>query len=197
MSRLELINYIQQNLKGGFKKTEIRSALRGAGWADTDVKLAFQAVGAKRRRIMTVIFILVITPLIGFGSAWIYSRSGGLKSTTNGPLPESGQVAGTTTESVAEQSSRDEQRISDIAALQTALEQYFTAHQLYPKNLTELQRQGLIRTLPVDPETQEPYLYTPLGEPALYYSLSFILETSTDNLKAGFQSVSSEQRVEN
>lgn len=144
-----------------------------------------------------MIFLLVLTPLIGFGSAWIYSRSGGLKSARPEPLADSGQVAGALTESQAEKSSRDEQRLSDIAALQTALEQYFTIHQLYPKNLAELENQSLVQALPVDPKTQEPYLYTPLGEPALYYSLSFLLELGRDNLKAGFHSVSSEIRVQN
>ena len=48
---------------------------------------------------------------------------------------------------------------------------------------------------PSDPQTKEPYLYKALGEPAIHYSLSFVLEGRMGTLKPGLQVVSSEQRL--
>ncbi|MDP3741530.1 MAG: hypothetical protein Q8R08_04395 [bacterium] len=190
MSRLELINYIRQNSKDGFSKKEIRNALFAAGWKQKEVDMAFSSMGARRRTLARIIAVIVLTPLVGFGSAWLYSISQNDIPEAQAPAP--GQVAGISTETLEERQARDSQRIADVALLQTALATYFGTHQLYPKNLITLVTDSLMSELPKDPESQEPYLYNPLGEPPLYYSLSFILETGAGSLTKGFHSVSSE-----
>lgn len=195
MSRLKLVSYIKQNLKDGFRRREIRNALFNAGWNKNDVEMAFQSVNGPRRRLFGLLAVLIITPLVGFGSAWLYS-----KYETGAPLPErpsaeTETVAGLTQESQKERQDRDQKRISDIVLLQTALDQYFTAHQRYPGNLSELVTAGLLPDLPKDPKTAEPYLYNPLGDPPLYYSISFILEEEAGSFRAGFNNVGSETRI--
>lgn len=193
MSQVELINYIRQNAKDGFSKKEIRNALFAAGWNSEEVDLAFLSIKDSKRQLLRTIALIIITPLIGFGSAWLYQTS--RPDATSDAGPNVGEVSGVSTETIEEKQTRDQQRISDIAALQTALEKYFSSHQLYPKNLSVLIAENLITSVPLDPKNKEPYLYSALGEPPLYYSLSFLLETKLDSLQKGFNSVNSENRI--
>ncbi|MDP3993708.1 MAG: hypothetical protein Q8P75_01870, partial [bacterium] len=45
---------------------------------------------------------------------------------------------------------------------------------------------------PLDPKSKKPYVYSAFGDPALYYSLSFALETEMGPLKPGLQVATSE-----
>lgn len=189
MSRLELLGYIKQNLKDGFKRSEIRAALFNAGWNKDDIDITFGSLDAKRRRLFGLLAVVIITPLLGFGSAWLYSKYETGVPIAETPASQTGTVAGVSVESKEEREIRDQLRIADIKTLQEALDKYFTAHQRYPKNLSDLAAAGFLQDLPKDPKTEEPYLYNPLGEPSLYYSISFILEVGAGGLEAGFNSV--------
>ncbi len=184
MADQTLIQYIKQNLQAGFSEAEIRQALLEAGWTETEAAEGFREKNfwsKYRKAFFPVLITLVSLPIVGFGGFWIYQKisleaskervAGGV---TTRPSPEDATVK------------RDQQRLIDIQNLQASLQDYFVKHKFYPRSLREL------NLAPQDPKDQEPYLYTPFGNPPLHYSLTFILETEIGGLRAGLQIVSSE-----
>ena len=133
MSRLELISYIKQNLKARFSRKEIRNALSSAGWNKDDIEMAFSYVDAGRRRLFGLLAVVIITPLLGFGSAWLYSKYEAGAPVAQTPSSETGIVAGVTVESKEEIKVRDQQRIADIKTLQEILDKFSSLTSAIPK----------------------------------------------------------------
>src|SRR3989338_355119 len=219
-----LISYVKENLAAGFPENEIRDGLRKVGWREEEIEEGFLNAGgrpvsplpqvpqiedgpaetepgffAKRKKTLLVALIIAVAaPILAFAGVMTYQKF--IK--TEAPLPETEQAAAPqeTAPSNAEKKSieqqartqRDRQRLEDIAQIQSALSEYFTANSFYPKKLADLS----LVAVPADPKNHTDYLYNPLGEPALNYSLAFVLEEDVGMLKAGLQAVSSENKLE-
>lgn len=222
MADLALTQYIKQNLEAGFSEEEIKQALRQVGWREMEIeegfvtakhfalqssqKSAAEELAEKqsflsRRGLIIILVILIALPILVYGGFLGYQKIKDYQASKNNQPPPQDQSLKANLESVAAleakqkqeaMEKRDQQRLQDIEAIQTALQNYFTANQFYPKNLNALLEQKILTKLPLDPETQIPYLYTSFEDPALHYSLSFILETDAGPLKQGLQVVSSE-----
>lgn len=148
---------------------------------------------SRHGRLLVMIFILIILlPVLAYGGFWAYQRYSAPEETAD-PAP-SPAPAPPPAPIIDEQAAvRDEQRIADVAGLQTALETYLAAKKAYPKTLDELVTEKIITAVPVDPKTQAPYLYSPFGGTPLDYSLSFILETGVGSMKKGLHEASPAQ----
>lgn len=102
----------------------------------------------------------------------------------------------------ADQKQRDEQRVLDIAQIQTALEKYFEATESYPSNLISgdsLNHDGeiFLESIPLDPNpSKSTYNYTVAPTDALSYTLSFSLEIGFETLTQGLITVSSERQLQ-
>ncbi len=221
MADQSLINYIKQNLANGFSEGEIKQALRLAGWQEKDIvdsfaiaknQLAPQAltgqlskdknfVSQNSKKIITALVVLVFFPILGIGGFFLYQNFGPSGNEINTPL-SSGQVSGERTSGVEagvvsaeELQKRDTQRLTDVSDIQQALEKYFERYQTYPQKLSDLINDGLLSQIPKDPKNDDPYLYTAFGQPALYYSLAWILESDVGTLAKGLHTASSENRI--
>ncbi len=224
MADAPLLNYIKQNLENGFAASEIKQALKQAGWSTLDIEEGFRQtrgqnplsaklldnqnllpqpppgfLATHKTQVFTVLVILIALPILGFSGFWIYQKYGPAslpQTSTSGRLT---QVQGTqeiaTPGEFKDAQTRDETRLKDIGGLQQTLELYFQKHQLYPKKISELASEGLIAEVPRDPKSNEPYLYRALGDPALYYFLAFVLETKVGNLKPGLRVVYSQEEI--
>ena len=215
-----LLKYIKQNLAAGFPEEQIRQALRAAGWQETEIEQAIFEVemlapeealtgnlpkaggffGKYGKPLITVLVILIALPILGYGGLLTYQKFFQKKNdlppaATQTLKPPANATQNQTPAQEQPEGIRDRQRIVAVQNLQTALESYYETNKFYPQSLTTLVDQELLVALPRDPKTNEPYLYTPLGEPALHYSLSFLLETNLGTLKQGLQVVSSENRL--
>jgi hypothetical protein len=200
MGQEDLSKYLKTNLRAGFSETEIRQALRGVGWNEAQIQEGFaglkeeEAPGkpgffAKYRKALLIIIILAVgIPIAGFGSFWVYK-----KFVLKTPSPSSQEeVQGIGTSQELTPVERDRLRLRDVQSLQAVLGRYHVAYQSYPKSLESLVTQGFTGGLPVDPKTGEPYLYSAFGNPALHYSLSFVLETDFGTLESGLETVTSD-----
>ncbi len=215
MPHQDLINYIKQNLISGFAEAEIREALLGAGWQEAEIKDSMLVVrkalpswafsqeqasleetpaapsrtavflARHRKLLLTLLLLIAAVPLLTWGGMEIYqllsSRPG---ESVQGLLEVAAEDAATT---------RDLLRLRHIQELQTALDNYFLVYKSYPRSLNELVELAILKRLPTDPKTLEPYLYSAFGNPVLYYSLSFILETKVGSLKPGLMVVTSDK----
>lgn len=221
MPQEELVRYIKQNLADGFGEMQIREALSSAGWQEAEIFQAFgEAKGAASRPLVSLtprdlppprlrllknpkffislLTILIVLPLLTFAGLWVYgeyfqSQAPAASGQASPPSPEEQAVRGVTLES-AESQTRDLQRLRAVAELQTALEIFYQNKKFYPQKLLELKQENILSDLPLDPKTGKYYLYTPLNEPPLHYSLSFLLETRVGSLDAGLHAVSPEIR---
>lgn len=211
-----LVAYVKQNLKDGFSQTEIQNALGAAGWHQQDIAEALEqaepvasaaAVStdfsadltytpesdsffARHGRALIIIVILIILlPVLAYAGFWGYQRYFPTRTIQN--TPDTAQVNPPPAAPLIDEQAvaRDEQRLRDIADLQTALSSFFTAKNTYPKMLDELVTGKVLTAVPTDPKSQESYLYYPLGETPRDYSLAFILETDMGTLKKGLQEV--------
>lgn len=219
-----LIDYVKQNTAAGFPEAEIRTALSKAGWEEPDIIAAFATVAAKaepvfdeeplpaeesffdkyRRLLIIILITLVALPLLAFGGFWGYQKLFQKKA----PPPAREQPAAqnqqaqekarqeTEKKAAADAAARDKQRLTDVQTLQEALDEHFLTKQLYPGKLNSLLEDKLLEKLPADPASQKPYLYTALGEPALNYTISFLLETDIGPLKSGLQVATPTNRVQ-
>lgn len=86
-----------------------------------------------------------------------------------------------------EAKARDEQRISDIEEIRSALTSFFDDKGNYPEKMGELVSEGYLSELPKNPTPGGiDYVYTPIGSlPAQYYDLAYSLEAGTDEIEAG------------
>lgn len=220
MTDQSLTEYIKQNLSVGFDETEIKQALLAAGWLASDIETGFLEAKAsqkqpylderavattsapsgffkKHKTVLIISLVVIVTaPLLTYGGFLAYQKF--FKPKTQSPPAEKSASPSQNTERTrpsAEALARDKQRITDIDRLQTALETYFAARQLYPPTLSGLLEISAVNGIPADPKTKNPYLYRALGDPALHYSLSFVLETDYGSLPAGLQQVSSESHL--
>lgn len=211
MAEQSLVDYIKQTLASGFSENEIRKTLAEASWEAREIEEAFVQIhdgkpGARqrepqedfftrhRRALVILLAAIVLLPVLAYGGFFLYQRFT-VPKTEEAALPVYATPAQTPkTEDM--EAKRDEQRIRDIKTLQDALDSYFAAKQFYPRDLTELISEATLTRLPADPKTNQLYLYTPLGDPALHYSLAFILEKGVGTLKAGLQVVSSQEKLE-
>lgn len=82
------------------------------------------------------------------------------------------------------QRGRDEQRMSSIYALRSALEAYRAAKGTYPITLNQLVP-NQITSIPADPLTSEPYTYMPQGSGPNFYLLTYTLEYGAGGVNAG------------
>lgn len=226
MTDQTLISYIKENLAAGFPENEIRNALRRVGWREEEIEEGFSSArqvrtvppppqvpqteyqtaetalgffASHKKALLATLIVVVAAPILAFAGVMTYQKF--IKTKT--PPVETEQTA-TTTQNTAPVSAekpnpeeqartqRDRHRLEDIAQIQSALTEYFTANSSYPKNLADLSLQAI----PADPKTGTSYLYNALGEPALNYSLAFVLEGDIGTLKAGLQAVSSENKIE-
>lgn len=210
MTDKTLLNYIKQTLASGFSEQQIRQTLKQTGWAAGDVEQAFTETGTSnkaglglsmpdlnsfwnrhRKLMLIVLAVIVLLPLVVYAALAVY-RQLALNSTRQNP----GLTAGIQLAADKEQQeARDLNRLEDIQNLQKALEKYFTAYKKYPPALQNLAKQGLVVPLPLDPSSNQPYLYTALGEVSLNYSLSFILETKIGTLNAGLNAVTADDEL--
>lgn len=146
--------------------------------------------------LITILLVIILLPLIAYGGYWGYQKyfkaeeQGQTKTPSQSPPMQS-----TGGENQGIMKSRDEQRLKDIASLQTAFTNYYTAKQVYPKALSDLVTENLLSTVPTDPDPKSSYVYSALGEPALHYSLAFLLETRMGTLAKGLQVVTDSSRL--
>ena len=198
MSDQTLNKYIKQNLAAGFAENEIREELLRAGWQGSDITDSFRTIKNQsapfqskpanpngflqkhRRALIFILIILIVSPLLVYLSFLAYQRFGpAVKQTENKSSSLNAAADGAKT--------RDQNRLSDIQKLQTRLENYFNIQGAYPSSFAELGEPA-----PLDPKSKKPYVYSAFGDPALYYSLSFALETEMGPLKPGLQVATSE-----
>jgi hypothetical protein len=153
---------------------------------------------SKHKRLVIAGMIVVVgLPILAFAGLSLYQKLTRPKIAPPAS-PQSFEVSDPPTEIDSNDlnqfaSDRDKTRLDDIEKLQTALAAYLVAKEFYPRNLTELVSENLLTSVPRDPILNEPYLYTPLGDPALHYAVSFLLEAGIGQLRAGLQVVSSEK----
>lgn len=230
MTDQSLTNYIKQNLANGFSETEIRGTLQNAGWYEAEIEEGFLEAkqGARPKPpespapepemqnpgflarygkpLLISLIILIAAPALVYGGIFAYQRFFSAEDSVPG---QTNPPADQTTEATAadrqaqEMAKRDEQRLDDVASLQSALGAYFAASQFYPKTLetlvsatTTAATSTALTVIPRDPKTNNAYLYTALGDPPLYYSLSFVLEEDVGTLKAGLQVVTGEKIID-
>src|SRR3989344_320504 len=203
MSDQTLNKYIKQNLAAGFGENEVRQALRDAGWEEPDISEGFRAIKSKvapfqnkpknpngfwqrhKRALIFILIMLIASPLLVYLSFLAYQKL------SLGPGRQQAENPSVETAAGPEKAKqRDQARLQDIQKLQTTLGNYFNIESVYPKTLDKLQGAG--EQIPVDPKSKKPYVYSAFGDPALYYSLSFALETEIGPLNAGLQVVTSE-----
>ena len=146
---------------------------------------------------ITILLVIILLPLVAYGGYWAYQKyfrteepAQTSDSKTPSPSPPMQGTGGET-----EMKTRDEQRLKDIASLQTALGSYYTAKQAYPKALSDLVTEKLLAAVPADPDPKSSYVYSALGDPALHYSLAFLLETRMGTLAKGLQVVTDSSRL--
>ncbi|OGE75723.1 MAG: hypothetical protein A3C85_04610 [Candidatus Doudnabacteria bacterium RIFCSPHIGHO2_02_FULL_48_21] len=206
-----LTSYVKQNLKDGFSQNEIMGALRSAGWHEADIEGAFHQTApsqntaaedlaldltdlpdqgsffSRHRTAVIALFIfLIFAPIVGYAGFLAWQRYAAPQTTDESVTPppsplNKGEVPIVNTAAIA----RDEQRLKDIQLLQDSLNAFLAAKKVYPKALAELTAEKFLEQLPADPDTGADYLYLPLGEPVLDYTLSFVLETDMGTLEAG------------
>ena len=144
------------------------------------------------RLLILLVAVIIILPILAYGGFWAYQRFTATEAPAETPPvtapapPPPPAVPKIDPQAVI----RDEQRLKDIEALQTALASYFTAKRSYPKLLDQLATEKILTTVPLDPKSGVQYLYSPFGETTLDYSLSFILETDIGTMKKGLGEVS-------
>lgn len=82
---------------------------------------------------------------------------------------------------------RDEQRITHIEKIRSALKKYYNDNGNYPEKMEELVTGGYLSKLPKNPTPGGiDYVYTPIGSlPAKYYDLAYSLEVGTSEISAG------------
>jgi len=211
-----LAAYVKQNIKDGFSRTEIQNALRSAGWHELDISEALadapppaaaalpsefgadltyspesESFFARHGRALIVIFILiVIIPVLAYAGYWGYQNYYQKTPPTTVGVPTEAGTPPAAPQIDEQAAARDQQRLKDIQALQTALTAFFTTEKAYPKMLDELVAKKNLPAAAIDPKSQEPYLYYPLGETPNDYSLAFILETDVGTLEKGLNEVS-------
>src|SRR3989344_2015067 len=220
MADQSLVNYIKQNLANSFSEGEIKQALRLAGWQEKDIVDAFAIaknqlaphtitgqfskdknfVAQNSKKIITALVVLVFFPILGIGGFFFYQNFGPNGSRVN--TPPTGEVAGERTSNVEpspvaaeELQKRDVRRLTDVSDTQKALESYFERYQTYPQKLSDLVNEGLLGQIPKDPKNDDPYPYTTFVQLALYYSLTWILESDVGTLAKGLHTASSETMV--
>lgn len=209
MTNPELQNYVKQNLTAGFSETEIKQALLEVGWQETEITEAFAEskngllpptvkqfppkspeTHESPNRLISTLLVLIALPVLAFGGFWAYQKLQKGKPVAETPsesqAPPNEEVRGTITETEGVLA-RDLERLRAVEKLQIALDYFFQIKKFYPQKLTELEEEGFLPKLPVDPQTQKYYLYSPLGNPALHYSLSFLLENRLGVLENGLQ----------
>lgn len=219
-----LVSYIKQNLREGFSQSEIQTALVGAGWTPQDITQAFVESGAvpaataalpvdltyqpdqpqsflaKHGKLLIILLVVIILlPILAYGVFWAYERyiAAEAQPQTNTATPPPAPPPPPQAPAVDPQAAaHDRERLQDIKNLQSALDSYLGVKKVYPKLLDELVKENVISTIPLDPKSNVQYLYSPLGEPTLDYSLSFILETDAGALKKGLHEVSPSNRLE-
>jgi len=143
------------------------------------------------RLLIVIVVVIILLPVLAYGGYWAYQNyivqdEPVLEKTVTTPPPAPPAAPQIDQQAVI----RDEQRLKDIEALQTALTSYFTAKKEYPKLLDQLITEKILPAVPTDPKSGVQYLYSPFGDPSLDYSLSFILETDMGTLKKGLNEVS-------
>lgn len=213
----ELINYIHETAGSGFSHDQIRHTLADAGWLPQEIDDAFASIAepkgiippahkvtlpqnrgffARHLKSLIVISALIIClPLAAYGAVWGYQKFFNSESAAALGDAASAEPNSPPAPTTAEKAKRDNQRLEDVAALQSALDTYFQANQIYPKDLATLLAAGYLTAIPRDPKTGDTYLYSPLNDPAIHYSLSFVLEGSVGSLAPGLQQVSSETKL--
>lgn len=202
----------QELLRAGWQESDINSAFASARKQDQNVSIengkpieVAQKTTAEpspqyeksffsthRKLLIVVLIVLVTLPIIAYGGFLLYQKIA-VKTTSEPATDRQTNPAGRPNDGIDMAKPRDLQRIKDIAAIQAALDDFFKINNYYPKALTDLKEYE--KGPPADPETKHSYLYAALGEPAIHYSLTFILEERLGTLKAGLQIVSSEQRL--
>ena len=221
MADQSLVNYIKQNLANSFSEGEIKQALRLAGWQEKDIVDAFAIaknqlaphtitgqfskdknfVAQNSKKIITALVVLVFFPILGIGGFFLYQNFGPSGNRVSTPVPP-GEISGERTSNIEldsvsaeELQKRDVHRLTDVSDIQKALESYFERYQTYPQKLSDLVGERLLGQIPKDPKNDDPYLYTTFGQPALYYSLTWILESDVGTLAKGLHTASSETMV--
>lgn len=88
-----------------------------------------------------------------------------------------------------EAKARDEQRITQVKEIQSALSSFYKDKGNYPEKMDELVSEGYLSEIPKNPTPGGiDYVYTPIGSlPAQYYDLAYSLEVGTDGVEAGEQ----------
>lgn len=145
------------------------------------------------RLLIIIVVLIILLPILAYGGFWAYQRftapsPAGQTPTTPPPVQPPAPPAAPKIDPQA--AARDQQRLKDIGGLQISLESHLTAKQAYPKLLDQLVAEKILTAVPLDPKSGVQYLYSPLGEPTLDYSLSFILETDIGTLQKGLNEVS-------
>lgn len=213
MAEAGLVSYIKQTISQGFAESEIRQALREAGWHEAEIEEGFLEIKSPQ----SVPAAHPVIPPISVAPLQTASQG---EPQTAAPqnffaknsrlliiilailvalpilgfagywayqkLGKQGETRGALTTSNEKPAERDRKRLDDIAGLQDSLQTYFDRNNYYPGSLSALGE------VPTDPKSGERYLYSALGGPALHYTLGFVLEEGIGTLKAGFQNVTSE-----
>lgn len=218
-----LFDYIKQTRAAGFSEDQIRQALREVGWGTADIEEGFMELAAQKpkakplkevgntelpagkgilarhgKAITTSLIVLVALPIASLAGFWGYQKF--IQSNTKVDISNSSAntIEGKNDrkkDREVDATNRDKKRLADIESLQTALDKYFGEYKFYPKNLNDLVNEKYLGKLLLDPKDGKPYLYTAFGDPALNYSLSFVLETNLGTLLSGLQVVSSENKL--
>ena len=152
---------------------------------------------ANKKLFIGLLIFIVVFPVLAYGGIIGYEKffkSQGTQTVTPPSPPPAPPAAAP--DPLLDAKTRDSQRLEDIKNIQDGLSAFFTEKQTFPQTLGELVLAGKLTQVPTDPKTKQNYLYTPLGEPVLHYSLSFILETDHGTMKSGLQVGSSETKVE-
>lgn len=212
MAEQELTQYIKQNLAEGFSDGKIREALGSAGWTNEEVQDAFREVksaaagssekghsapyqktgffSAHRKLITTLIILLVVLPILAFGGLWFYQNQ---KETNTADQVKGEFIQNPKAREEARQ--RDLTRLREIRDIQLALNKYFEGVSEFPQSLKILAEKNLLGRIARDPKTDKDYVYSALGNPPLFYSLAFLLETSVGTMRAGLHVASADEEL--
>jgi type II secretion system protein G len=107
----------------------------------------------------TILDVVVIIIVVGFFAALI------IPGLINGPSR-----------------ARDATRKSDLRAIKTQLEAYYSQNGSYPAKLTDLEAGAtpFMKKVPKDPSTKKEYVYITKGNPPASFELEAVLENKND-----------------
>lgn len=159
MPNKKLLDYIRQQMAMGTTEENIQKFLATSGWSQPDIDAAFAVVAnepAKKKSLVAQIFrgifwalvIIFLLAMIGGGFLAYY-----VLNQTKSNI-ESGQ---------ATKSEKGLFTAINAAIIQSSLMGFNLENKKYPLSLDELAPRYILQ-IPIDPATNQPYRYSPVGD---------------------------------